>query len=107
MGEDPNKNSQKNIAVGVCQTFLTTAGRPGRSTVNGHISDRWGKSVGRRVDRNKPRALTRAQSTERSADVHTCTLVHVGRPASVRSDKTDLQKQGKGFLGLDLFGFRI
>ena len=41
------QNLSENRAVGVCQTFLTAAGRPGRSTANGHISDSWGTSVDR------------------------------------------------------------
>jgi len=39
-GETQHKTGQKNIAVGVCQNFLTEDGRPGRSTVNGRIPDR-------------------------------------------------------------------
>jgi len=55
--------------------FLTAAGRPGRSTVNGHIFDRWAKSVDPGVDRNNQRALHRTRSTRavgRRAHIHTC-----------------------------------
>jgi len=94
VGWRSQQKSQKNIAVGVCQTFLTAAGRPGRSTVNGHIFDRWGKSVGR------PGRPKQTESTEQSpvdpSGRPTCTYAHLctsvdpsDRPASVRSEKSD------------------
>ena len=106
MGEDPNKNSQKNIAVGVCQTFLTATGRPGRSIDNGHISDRWGTSV------DRPGRPKQTESTVK------CPVDPSGQPASVRFVKTDSETRKrklvlvlwfKGIINevLDLINLRV
>ena len=82
--------------------FLTTAGRPGRSTVNGHIFDRWGKSVDPGVDRSKQRALSSARSTRavgRRAHMHGCarrSTRAVDRPLSDLKNQI-LQKPRNGF----------
>ena len=90
-GESQQKAVQKKYSCWSLSELLTANGRPGRSTANGQISDRWGgRSTGRptetktreqlslSVDRcgrpKKNREQTKfARSAARSADVHTCT----------------------------------
>ena len=56
VGGNPNTNQIKKVAVGNCQKILTAVGRPGRSTANGRISDRWeGGRPGRSTEVPKQR----------------------------------------------------
>ena len=68
--------------------FLTAAGRPGRSTANGHIFDRWGITVDRP---GRPKQTESTVSAPVDPD---------GRPAPVSSEKSDLQKPEPGIKGL-------
>ena len=96
-GETQHKTNQKNIAVGNCQKILTAVGRPaGRSPTVGFPTvrkpvDRDGRPKSKQresflcrstgqVDREKTESTALSRSTGRSTEVHTCTVVHVGRP---------------------------
>ena len=104
VGVRSQQNLSENRAVGVCQTFLTTTGRPGGSTVNGHISDRWGKTVDRPVDPNKQKALTSARSTRavgRRAHMHSRARRSTGSIDRRLSDLFKTESGKKEIFGLN------
>ena len=98
LGRIPTKICSEKYSCWSLSELLTVAGRPGRSTVNGRISDRWedgrpGQStetqnreqVSLSVDRLGRPGKNREQRVAlgrpgQSTDVHTCIVVHVGRP---------------------------
>ena len=98
LGKVPTQIKSEKIAVGICQQILTAVSRQGRLTANGQISDRWeigrlGRSIevqteskfSLSVDRSGQPRKTRehcsfSRSTGRLTEVHTCPVVHVGRP---------------------------
>ena len=103
VGVRSQQNLSENRAVGVCQTFLTAAGRPGRSTANGHISDRWRKPV------DRPGRPKQTESTDkcpvdlsgrRRAHMHSRARRSTGSVDRKLSDlfKQSLQKIGKEIL---------